>query len=84
MKNADGPYFPLYIFGISFKKSKWLAARQFWSKLNETCFGGYLGIYPALCRLLERLVNIVEIRYTLTAILELTLNFRKAGTALEI
>ena len=50
-------YFPLYIFGISFIKWKWPAARQIWSKLNETFVGGYLDIYPALGRWLERLLN---------------------------
>ena len=69
MKNADGPHFPLYIFGISFIKQKRLAARQIWSKLHETFFGGYSGIYPALGRSPERLVNIVEIRVTLVSAL---------------
>ena len=50
-------YFPLYIFGISFIKWKHMAACQIWSKLYETFFGGYLGIYTALGMWLERLIK---------------------------
>ena len=76
MTNADGPHFPLYIFGISFIKQKWPAACQIWSKLYETFFGGYSGIYTALVRLPERLLKFFEIRDTLVKSLFST-NFTK-------
>ena len=63
-------YFPLYIFEISFIKWKWPAARQIWSKLNKTFFGGYFGIYPALGMWPERLLNFFEMQDTLVHIWE--------------
>ena len=45
--------FPLY-------NEKSMATRQIWSKLYETFFGSYLGIYTALGRWLERLMKFLE------------------------
>ena len=53
-------YFPLYIFGISFIKWKRMATHQNWSKLYETFFCGYLDIYTALSRWLERVLKFLE------------------------
>ena len=63
---ARSACFPLYIFGISFIKWKWPAARQIWSKVSETFLGGYsVGIYPALGRWQERLLNFFDMWDTL-------------------